>query len=92
VKRIVVIVVFALIAVAGVVAIANAVFQPVEVVTQPVTSGDAKETVYATGHVEARERRTIRAQRSAIIDQKLVSSMILKWRAIGSRSIFWSIL
>jgi HlyD family secretion protein len=69
VKRIAVIAVFALIAVAGVVAVISALFQPVEVEVQHVSTGDAIETVYATGHVEARERRIIRAQRAGVIDE-----------------------
>lgn len=67
-KRIVIIVVVVLIALAGVFAVISALFQPLEIETDTVASGEAIETVYATGHVEARERRTIRAQRSGIID------------------------
>ena len=68
-KRIVVIALFVLIGIAGVVAVISAAFRPVEVAVGHVHEGAAIETVYATGHVEARHRRVIRAQRSAIIDE-----------------------
>lgn len=52
---------------AGLLAILSAAFKPVEVETASVQVGPAQETVYATGHVEAADRRVLRAQRAAVI-------------------------
>ena len=66
-KRIAVLIVFGLVLLAGVAAVVNALFTPVEIEVGTVQTGKAMETVYATGHVEARERRTLRAQRAGVI-------------------------
>ncbi|MCB9894419.1 MAG: efflux RND transporter periplasmic adaptor subunit [Planctomycetes bacterium] len=66
-KRIIVLVVFGLVLLAGVMAVLNAMFTPVEIEVGIVKTGKAMETVYATGHVEAREQRTLRAQRAGVI-------------------------
>lgn len=68
-KRIIIISVFGVIVAAGVFAVLSAALQPVEVTTGIVTRGKAQETVYATGHVEARELRLLRANRAAVIDK-----------------------
>jgi RND family efflux transporter MFP subunit len=61
--------VFGLILLAGVFAVGSAVFSPVEVQVATAREGEAMATVYATGHVEARERRVIRAQRAAVVHE-----------------------
>ncbi|MCA8919422.1 MAG: HlyD family efflux transporter periplasmic adaptor subunit [Planctomycetes bacterium] len=66
-RRIFVIVTFALILLAGVLAVVSALFKPVEVEVATVDIGKAQETVYATGHVEALEQRMLRAQRAGVI-------------------------
>lgn len=68
-KRIFVLVVFAVILLLGVFAVVSVVFKPVEIDVRTVQKGEALETVYATGRVEARERRVLRAQRAAVISE-----------------------
>lgn len=66
-KRIFVLVVFGVILLLGVFAVVSVLFKPVEIDVRTVQKGEALETVYATGRVEARERRVLRAQRAAVI-------------------------
>jgi HlyD family secretion protein len=73
VKRIVVLVILALILLLGVIAVFRAIFQPIDVEVATVRFGEAIETVYATGHVEARNRRTLRSQRAAVIAEVYAS-------------------
>jgi multidrug efflux pump subunit AcrA (membrane-fusion protein) len=68
VKRIVLMSVFGVIVIAGVYAVLSAALRPVEVEVGHVRPGEAIETVYATGLVEARERRSLRAERPAVIE------------------------
>lgn len=80
-KRIVVISIFGVIVVAGVFAVLSAAFRPVTVSTAQVSRGPAMETVYATGRVEARDRRVLRADRPAVIEAVLnATDMDRPWR------------
>lgn len=66
-KRIVVLSVLGVIVIAGVLAVLSAAFKPVSVQVGVVREGKAMETVYATGFVECRQRRTLRAPRAGIV-------------------------
>lgn len=66
-KRILIFVVMGVVVAAGVVAVLNAVFSAREHTVGRVMRGPAKETVYATGFVEALNRRVIRSPRAAVI-------------------------
>lgn len=72
-KRILVLVVFGVILLLGVFAVVSVLFKPVEIDVRAVQKGEALETVYATGRVEARERRVLRAQRAAVIAELFAS-------------------
>ncbi|MCL4731968.1 MAG: hypothetical protein KJ044_16230, partial [Planctomycetes bacterium] len=67
-KRIVMLAVLGVVVVAGVVALLGAVFNPPVHAVAAVVRGEASETVYATGVVEARQRRLLRAHRAAVIE------------------------
>ncbi len=82
VKRIIIIATFALIGLAGLFAVLGAMFKPVEVTTETVRIGPAVETVYATGYVEARERRILRAPRAAVIEEVYPDQYATKPRAL----------
>lgn len=69
VKRIVMLAVLGVIVIAGVFAILSAAYSPVEVRTEKAREGEALETVYATGIVEAFERRSLRAPRAAVVER-----------------------
>ncbi|MBX3458472.1 MAG: efflux RND transporter periplasmic adaptor subunit [Planctomycetes bacterium] len=66
-KRIIVLAVLGVIVIAGVFAVLSAAFKPVTVQVGVVRKGNAIETVYATGFVECRERRVLRAPRAGIV-------------------------
>lgn len=66
-KRIIVLAVLGVIVIAGVFAVLSAAFKPVTVQVGVVRKGNAMETVYATGFVECRERRVLRAPRAGIV-------------------------
>lgn len=68
-KRIVMLAVLGVVVVAGVFAILSAAFNPPVHSVATVRKGEASETVYATGLVEARNRRVLRAHRAAVIEQ-----------------------
>jgi RND family efflux transporter MFP subunit len=68
VKRIFLISIFGVIVIAGVYAVLSAALRPVEIRAARVEPGQAVETVYATGFVEALERRSLRADRPAVIE------------------------
>lgn len=68
-KRLVPLLILGVIVVAGVIALLSAVFRAPEVQTVVVRKGPARETVYATGYVEARERRVLRAARAAVVER-----------------------
>jgi HlyD family secretion protein len=68
-KRIVMLAVLGVIVIAGVFAILSAAYAPVEVRVETVREGEALETVYATGIVEAFERRSLRAPRGAVVEK-----------------------
>ena len=72
-KRIIVLIVLGIVVLAGVMAVLNAAFQPVVIDTATAKTGEARETVYATGHVEARDRRVLRAQRAGVIAEIFTS-------------------
>lgn len=67
-KRILILSVLGVVVVAGVVAVMRAALDPSEHTVGKVTTGRAMQTVYATGFVEARERRVLRAPRAAVIE------------------------
>lgn len=73
-RRVFVVATFVLIVLAGLLAVVSAVFKPIAIETASVEVGKAQETVYATGRVEALERRTLRAQRAAVIAEIYQSS------------------
>ncbi len=67
-KRILMLSVLGVVVVAGVFAVLSATLNPPVHTVAPVVTGVAIETVYATGLVEARERRLIRAHRAAVVE------------------------
>ncbi len=73
-KRIVVLVIFGVILSAGVFALLSATLRPIEITTAAATRGAAIETVYATGYVEAKVRRSLKAPRAGVIAAILKSA------------------
>lgn len=60
--------VFGIVVILGVVALLSALAKAPSVRVAQVERGDAKETVYATGYVEARDRRILRSPRAGVIE------------------------
>lgn len=67
-KRILMLAVLGVVVIAGVFAILNAAFNPGVHGVAAVRKGPAIESVYATGFVEAEQRRVLRAQRAAVVE------------------------
>lgn len=67
-KRILLLGLLGVVVIAGVVALMGALFNPSVHQVAPVRQGPAIESVYATGFVEAAQRRVLRAPRAAVID------------------------
>ena len=61
-----------MIAVAGLLAVARGLFSPTEHEMGEVRRGEAIETVYATGTIEARLRRTLKAHRLGVVGKVYV--------------------
>jgi multidrug efflux pump subunit AcrA (membrane-fusion protein) len=84
-KRIAILAIMVIIVIAGAFAVMTAAFSPREHTVAAVRKGPIEQTVYATGFVEARERRVLRAQRAAVVGEvferngrRLIGERLLK--------------